>query len=192
MSMDDNVMNVVETAKANGNFGTLLDLVEDNGLTETLGKSNLNLQWQFHQCQWQCPFPVCLEDTEDLTVLAPTNDIFGQLPPGALDGIDTETVLLKHVLTVRFLKIIIRFECLFCFYRQGCLLMRLVKLPKLSRQPPGSTWRCSRTRTARSLLKMVTRSIKQLPLIFLPAMAWSMLSMAFSQTEWTLLNQFLC
>ena len=39
-------MNVVETAKAAGNFGTLLDLVEENGLTETLGTCALKGPFQ--------------------------------------------------------------------------------------------------------------------------------------------------
>jgi uncharacterized surface protein with fasciclin (FAS1) repeats len=34
-------MNIIEVATANGNFGTLLDLVETNGLTKTLGETHI-------------------------------------------------------------------------------------------------------------------------------------------------------
>jgi uncharacterized surface protein with fasciclin (FAS1) repeats len=69
---------VVQVAIEAGGFETLLELVEQEGLTDRL------------------------KDDECKTVLAPTNEVFDQRPPGALDGlIETDTVadvLVKHVI----------------------------------------------------------------------------------------------
>jgi uncharacterized surface protein with fasciclin (FAS1) repeats len=48
-----------------------------------------------------------LEETQDLTVFAPMNKVFAQLPASALDGIDVKTVLLKHVLKVSHLILLV-------------------------------------------------------------------------------------
>jgi uncharacterized surface protein with fasciclin (FAS1) repeats len=69
---------VIQVATNAGGFETLLALVEQEGLTDRL------------------------KDDECKTVLAPTNEVFDQLPTGALDGLveaDMVTdVLLKHVI----------------------------------------------------------------------------------------------
>jgi uncharacterized surface protein with fasciclin (FAS1) repeats len=72
------IRNVVDVATEAGGFETLLRLVEQEGLTDRL------------------------KDDECKTVLAPTNEVFDQLPPGALDNlVETNTVvdvLVKHVI----------------------------------------------------------------------------------------------
>jgi hypothetical protein len=42
-------MNIVEVARANENFGTLLGLVEANGLTKTLGETNILRFFSFQE-----------------------------------------------------------------------------------------------------------------------------------------------
>lgn len=67
-----------ETAKDLGTFNELLGFVDKVGFTETL------------------------EDSNCKTVLAPPDDIFNQLPPGALDGLiesgEGAEILVKHVI----------------------------------------------------------------------------------------------
>ena len=69
-------LNIVETAQEDGNFTILLQVAEDLGLVETLAN-------------------------EELTVFAPTDDAFGNLPDGVLDELTDEqltTILTYHLL----------------------------------------------------------------------------------------------
>lgn len=65
---------IVEIAAADGRFTTLVKAVEAAGLVETLKGAG--------------PF----------TVFAPTDEAFGKLPPGALDGLIEDVPALKNVL----------------------------------------------------------------------------------------------
>jgi uncharacterized surface protein with fasciclin (FAS1) repeats len=65
---------IVQTAKAAGSFGTLLTALKATGLDKELAKKG--------------PF----------TVFAPTDEAFGKLPAGALDGLLKEPEKLKQVL----------------------------------------------------------------------------------------------
>ncbi len=66
---------IIETAKANGNFTTLLTAIEEAGLTETLKGDG--------------PF----------TVFAPTNDAFAKIPKADLDALLADKDQLTAVLT---------------------------------------------------------------------------------------------
>ncbi len=69
-------LNIVETAQEDGNFSILLQIAEDLGLAETLAN-------------------------DELTVFAPTDDAFGNLPDGILDELTDEqltTILTYHLL----------------------------------------------------------------------------------------------
>lgn len=72
--------NIVETAKAAGQFSTLLTAATEAGLAETLAGEG--------------PF----------TVLAPTDEAFAKLPKGALDGLLKDKEKLKRVLLHHVIK----------------------------------------------------------------------------------------
>jgi uncharacterized surface protein with fasciclin (FAS1) repeats len=65
---------IVEIATADGRFTTLVKAVEAAGLVETL--------------KGEGPF----------TVFAPTDEAFGKLPPGSLDGLIADVPQLKNIL----------------------------------------------------------------------------------------------
>lgn len=70
-------LNVVETAEQLGNHSVLADLVEEAGLTEALAAE------------------------EDITLLAPTNSAFDNLPDGLLESLtpeQVESILMYHVI----------------------------------------------------------------------------------------------
>ena len=64
----DEEMNIVETAEDSGNFTILLDLAEEAGIADVLA-------------------------TNELTVFAPTDDAFNNLPDGVLDGLDAAQLI---------------------------------------------------------------------------------------------------
>ncbi len=66
--------NIVQTARAAGDFSTLLSLVQQAGLTDTLAHGG--------------PF----------TVFAPTNEAFAKLPQSTLDSLASNPALLKKIL----------------------------------------------------------------------------------------------
>lgn len=76
-------MDIVETAQANGNFTTLLDLLGQTGLDAVLANPD-----------------------EDFTVFAPTDDVFAALPPLLVEALLRDTsadgalyeILTKHVI----------------------------------------------------------------------------------------------
>lgn len=70
--------NLVEVARAAGNFNTLLTAVETAGLTEALS-------------------------TGEYTVFAPTDEAFAKLPQGSLDGLLADPSALANVLKYHLL-----------------------------------------------------------------------------------------
>lgn len=66
--------NIVDTAKQAGQFSTLLTALDVAGLTETLAT------------------------TEDLTVFAPTDEAFAQIPSETLEGLLSDPEALKDIL----------------------------------------------------------------------------------------------
>jgi len=64
----DEEMNIVETAEDSGNFTILLDLAEEAGIADVLA-------------------------TNELTIFAPTDDAFNNLPDGVLDGLDAAQLI---------------------------------------------------------------------------------------------------
>ena len=71
---DSHMMNIVETAAADGRFATLLAAAEKAGLAETLANEG------------------------PLTVFAPTDDAFGKLPEGTIESLLENVPGLKDIL----------------------------------------------------------------------------------------------